>query len=117
MEPVAPDDAEDVVDHRADRDFADRPAVVAGSKMLDVTPERRPVDVTAGDTELVENIDLPVGILRRVGEQRPHQLLLDARTHGANHAEIDDADPPARLDEEVTGMRIGMEEAIPEHHL
>src|SRR5438067_11897827 len=108
MEPVAADHAEDVVDHRADRDFADRPAVVAGSKMLDVTPERRPVDVTAGDTELVKHIDLPAGILRRVGEQRPDQLLLDAPTHGANHAEIDHAEPPARVDEEPTGMRIGI---------
>ena len=117
MEPVAADHAEDVVDHRADRDFADRPAVVAGSKMLDVTPERRPVDVTAGDTELVKHIDLPIGILGRVGKQGPDQLLLDARTHGADHAEVDDADPPARLDEEVARMRIGMEEAVPEHHL
>ena len=117
MEPVAADHAEDVVDHRADRDFADRPAVVAGSKTLDVTPERRPVDVTAGDTELVENIGLPVRILGRVGKQGPDQLLLDARSHGADHAEVDHADPSAGLDEEVTGMGIGMEEAVAEHHL
>src|SRR5438445_7613791 len=110
MEPVTPDHAEDVVDHRADRDLAHRPAVVAGSKMLDVAPERRPVDVTAGDTELVENIDLPVGVLGRVSEQRPDKLLLDARSHSADHAEVDHADSPAGLDEEVAGMRIGMEE-------
>src|SRR5207248_6905542 len=112
MEPVAADHAEDVVDHRANRDFADRPAVVAGPKMLDVTPERRPVDMTAGHTELVEDVDLPVGILSRVGEQRPDQLLLDARSHGADHAEVDHADSSAGLNEEVAGVGIGMEEAV-----
>ena len=68
MEPVAADHAEDVGDHRADRDLADRPPVIAGSKMLDIAPQRRPVDVTAGDPQLVEDIDLPVGILGCVGK-------------------------------------------------
>src|SRR6202022_2268037 len=95
------DHAEDVVDHRPNGDLADRPAVIAGSEMLDVAFERRPVDMTTGDPELVHRIHLAIRILTRVRQQGPHQLLLDPRSHRADHAEVDHADPAAGLDEEV----------------
>src|ERR1700730_10411932 len=85
--------------------------------MLDVAFQRRAIDVTSGNPQLVHGIDLAIRILRRIGEQRPHQLLLDAWAHGADLAEVDNADPPPGLYEEVARMGIRMKEAVPEHHL
>ena len=108
---------EDVGDHGPDRDLAHRPAVIAGSQVLDVPLQRRSVDVAARDPELVQRIDLAIRILAREGEQGPDQLLLDARPHGTDHAEVDDADPLPGLDEEVSRVRVGVKEPIPEDHL
>ena len=68
VEPVPPDHAEDVVDHGPDGDLPHRPAVVAGPKVLDISLQRRSVDVTTGNPELVEHVDFPIRILARVSE-------------------------------------------------
>src|SRR2546430_15882845 len=100
-----------------DGDLPYRPPVIPGPEVLDVALQCRPVDMAARDPEFVERIDVAVGILAHHGQQRPYQLLLDAVPSRADHAEVDDRDPLARLDEEVAGMRVGMKEPVPEHHL
>src|SRR5438874_13319161 len=73
--------------------------------------------MAASDAQLIERIDLAFRVLTGVGEQRPGELLLDVLADSAYHAKIDDAEPIARLDEEISRMWIGMEEAIAEDHL
>ena len=78
VQPVSPDHPEDVVDHRSNRDLAHRPAVIACPQVLDVTFQGRPVDMTAGNSQLEQRIDLAIRVLAGEGEQRPDQLVLDA---------------------------------------
>ena len=85
--------------------------------MLDVSFQCGAVDMAARDSQLEQRIHLAIWILAGEGEQRPYQLLLDARSDRAHHPEIDDADPLPRLDEEIAGVGIGMKEAVSEDHL
>ena len=57
------------------------------------------------------------GSWRRNPCQEAAKLLTQAVVRLPDHPEVDDSDAPRRLDEEVAGMRIGVEEPVLEDHL
>ncbi|MBI5105850.1 MAG: response regulator, partial [Solirubrobacterales bacterium] len=59
----------------------------------------------------------PAGIAVHEPQQQGAKPLPQLVVDLADHAEVDQPDDAARLDEEVAGMRIGVEEPILEHHL
>ena len=85
--------------------------------MLDVALQVGPVDSLPGDAELEQGVDLALRVVARERDQGPDQLFAGALVNRADHAEIDNVDPAAGLDEEVAGMRVGVVEAVPEDHL
>ena len=78
MKPVTADHAQDIIDDRPDRDLPHRPAVVPRPQVFDVAFQRGAVDMMTGHAQFIQGIDLAIGVLARVGEQRPGQLLLNA---------------------------------------
>ena len=48
-------------------------------------------------------------------EQQLQQLVLHARRDARHHPEVDEREPAVRGDEEIAGMRIGVEEPVREH--
>src|SRR5437762_1695817 len=48
------------------------------------------------------------------GEEQLQQDVLKARRDARHHAEVDEREPAVRRDEQVAGVRVGVEEAVDE---
>ena len=81
----------------------------------DAAAERRLVGVLPVLGEPEQHIHRIVGPVLAHREQQLQQPVLQRRTDARHHAEIDQRDP-AVDQEHVAGMRIGVEEAVAQHH-
>ena len=56
-------------------------------------------------------------MLAHQGQQQRSEAVTQSLVDVPDHAEIDQGDAPVGFDEEVARVRVGVEEAVPEHHL
>ena len=105
------------LDERPDRDLSERSSLVAAQQGGCVGDEAGALDAVSRDADLEQRGRDTVWILAaETGEQRG-EVLLCRPTDLPDHAEVDEADPAARFDEQVARVRVGVEEPVLEDHV
>ncbi len=99
-------------EHMAEAELAKRLREVRGHEFVEIGGESVRVDRLAADAEAHVSRDERRSVARREGNEHAAQRGARRLVDFPDHAEVDEADASARLDEEVPGMRVGVEEAV-----
>ncbi|HET7240117.1 MAG TPA: hypothetical protein VFI77_03090 [Gemmatimonadales bacterium] len=78
---------------------------------------RAAVHVGIQDPELVEAVDHPDHVQPSRGEHRLNQAAPGLPLHLQHHAEVEQDDPAGRVHQQVAGVRVGVKDAVLQHHL
>ncbi len=97
-------------------DLLQRLVGVAAHEVLDVLPQRVPLDAAPRDAQNEQLVDETVGILSHQRQHDPQQHVAMVVVKEADHPIVHQSDPPAVHHEKVAAMRICMEEAVIENH-
>ena len=102
----------DLEDEPADLHFLDRGALLLGDDLADAAGEFLRVEVFFFLADLDRDVGGFVAAAFGDGEQELEQIFLQARHDPPDHPEVEQRDPVVGRDEDVPGVRIGMEEAV-----
>ena len=86
-------------------------------QLLGGVAHRPAVHVGVENTELVEAVDDPVHVLPHRREHGAHHAGPGLTAHLEHHPEVEQHEPAAGVHQQVAGMRIGVKEAVLQHHL